>query len=85
MAAGSDTVTGRRQNFPVKPNGIEITWLAMKMTKRMIAQAQRMRTARLQSPKRTSADAYAQLDRFLRASNTEPSGEPSSNGAKKKA
>ncbi|TXT31014.1 MAG: hypothetical protein FD138_2214 [Planctomycetota bacterium] len=57
----------------------------MKMTKRMIAQAQRMRAARLQSPKRTSADAYTQLDRFLRVSDTERSGEPSSNGAKKKA
>ena len=57
----------------------------MKMTKRMIAQAQRMRAARLQSPKRTSADAYAQLDQFLRGSDTEPNGERSSNGAKKKA
>ena len=56
----------------------------MKMTKRMILKAQRMRAARLQSPKRTSADAYAQLDRFLRASDTEPNGELSSNGAKKK-
>lgn len=70
---------------PLKPNGIEIPWPIMKMTKRMIAQAQRMRAARLQSPKRTSADAYAQLDRFLRVSDTEQSGEPSNNGAKKPA
>ncbi len=57
----------------------------MKMTKRMIAQARRMQATRLQSPKRTSDEAYAQLDRFLRVSDTEPSGERSSNGANKKA
>ena len=57
----------------------------MQMTKRVISQAQRMRAARLQSPKRTSADDYTQLDRFLRPSDTETSGEPSSNGAKNKA
>ena len=55
----------------------------MKMTKRMIAQAQRMRAARLQMPKRTSDEAYAQWDRFLRGSDTERNGERSSNGAKK--
>ena len=75
----------RTATIPLKPHGIEIPWPIMKMTKRMIAQAQRMRAARLQSPKRTSADAYAQLDQFLRVSDTEPNGERSSNGAKKKA
>ena len=54
----------------------------MKMTKRLIAQAKRMRDARLRMPKRTSAEAYAQLDRFLNVSTAEPCGIPSSNGAK---
>jgi hypothetical protein len=55
----------------------------MKMTKRLTAQAKQMRTARLQMPKRTSDDAYAQLDRFLKGSDTERNGERSNNGAKK--
>ena len=54
----------------------------MKMTKRLIAQAKRMRDARLQMPKRTSAEAYAQLDRFLKANATEPNGGPSNNDVK---
>lgn len=57
----------------------------MKMTKRLITQAKRMRAARLQSPSRTSDDAYAQLDRFMKGSEMEQSGERSSNGAKRKA
>lgn len=55
----------------------------MKMTKRLTAQAKLMRAARLQSPKRTSDEAYAQLDRFLRGSDTERNGERSKTGAKK--
>jgi len=43
-----------------------------------------MRAARLQMPKRTSDEAYAQWDRFLRGSDTERNGERSRNGAKKK-
>ena len=54
----------------------------MKMTKRLLAQAKRMRDARLRMPKRTSAEAYEQLDRFLKVSATEPNGGPSNNGAK---
>ena len=57
----------------------------MKMTKRLTAQAKRMRAARLQMPKRTSDEAYAQLDRFLKVSDTERCGVPSNNGEKKKA
>lgn len=57
----------------------------MKITKRLADEAKRMRAARLRMPKRTSAEAYEQLDRFLRASDTEPNGERSSNGAKKRA
>ncbi len=71
--------------FRLKLNRIEIPWLIMKMTKRLTAQAKRMRAARLQSPKRTSDEAYAQLDRFLRGNDTERNGERSNNGAKKKA
>lgn len=68
----------------LKLDRIEITWPIMKMTKRLTAQAKRMRAARLQMPKRTSDEAYAQLDRFLKGSDTERNGERLSNGAQKK-
>ena len=74
------SVANVKLSLKLHRNGIP--WPIMKMTKRLTAQAKRMRAARLQMPKRTSAGAYAQLDRFLKASDTEQNGERSSDGVK---
>ena len=64
--------------------GNGLPWRIMKLPKHLKEQAQRMRAARLRMPKRTSVEAYAQLDRFLKESATEPNGEPSNSGVNKK-
>ena len=42
--------------------------------------AKSLRVARLRMPKRASADAYAQLDQFMKASDMGRNGERSKNG-----
>jgi hypothetical protein len=46
--------------------------------------AKALRAARFHMPKRASADAYAQLDRFLKANDTARNGARSKLGALKK-
>jgi hypothetical protein len=57
----------------------------MKMSKKIQATAKSLRAARLRMPKRASADAYAQLDRFLKGTDTALNGVPSKRGVPAKA
>lgn len=56
----------------------------MKMTNKIKTSISTMRDARLLMPQRASAEAYAQVDRFLKASATVQNGERSKAGAQAK-
>jgi len=81
----SPSPAGGQKLFPWKSSGFEIPLAQHEDDQTNDRTSSPDAAARLQSPKRTSADAYAQLDRFLRGSDTEQNGEQSSNGAKKQA
>ncbi len=84
MSVSQDVdIPSRPAKIRLKPNAIEAPWPIMKLTKRLTAQVKRMRAAGLQSPKQTSDESYAQLDRFLRGSDTERNGERAKTGVKK--
>lgn len=55
----------------------------MKMPKHLVVLSKRLKAARSSMPKRSSADAYAQLDQFQKATGTDSNGESSNNGANK--
>ena len=56
----------------------------MRKTESILTTAKALRVVRLSMPRRASADAYAQLDRFLKANDTARSGALSKHGALKK-